>query len=106
MDRNTRVGRIQVEVWGEARRTSFWVHAPKSQDNSLLNRFLWHYDSQKVTWVAAGGFRVLVAALPSERLLALLHGFHETCAVMPLVDCLIEEYPELEPYLAGVTCEQ
>lgn len=105
MNRDTRVGRIRVEVVGAE--ISFWVHAPKSQDDGLFNRFLWHYSSVGVVWwVAAGGLQIFVAAVPSERLLALLHGFHETCAVMPLVDCLIEEYPELEPYLAGVTCEQ
>lgn len=39
---------------------------------------------------------------PSETLLSLLRSFHEHRAAYAVVDRLIEEYPETEPYLAGV----
>ena len=42
---------------------------------------------------------------PSETLLSLLRSFHEHRAAYAVVDRLIEEYPQLEPYLAGVVGE-
>lgn len=39
---------------------------------------------------------------PSERLNDLVHEFHQTRAVAPLLDCLIEEFPELADYTVGL----
>ena len=81
---------VNVWLWQRPRQSIVDVPMVEFRDDLLaFSRSLGHYESLPP---------------PSETLLSLLRHFHEHRAVAPLLDRLIEEYPDLEPYLAGVCC--
>lgn len=97
----TRVGKLEVEVYDNPkphRRTvrysgslmgPFWADPASGGMPVFCPRF----NTGKATFYTTP---------PSETLLILLDHFHETPAVMPLLDKLVEEYPETQLLLDEV----
>lgn len=104
----TRIGRVEVK-WGEHYRVWFWRNEKCTR---LLPASVWRLSDagRCVEFLPAweDSMKDCPASIhnllpPSDTLLSLLRSFHEHRAAYAVVDRLIEEYPELEPYLAGVT---
>ena len=97
-------GKIHVVVtWRNARRSSYGVGVGGEIFHYMNGG--WCYDAaDKYARVFKPnvGSCFKVARVPSDTLLSVIAGFHETLAVDPLVDLLLEEYPdEMTPILAG-----
>ena len=68
--------------------------------NSIATDKGWYFLPRDAASCLAPG--AIPVAPPSERLEALVAAFAHTQHEMALIDALIEEYPDLEPHLAGV----
>lgn len=98
---SVRVGRFVVDVWPDG--ISFWVYPSDTSIDFYSALLLRLTDSENRIYPPDVDEPLDQMPPPSDTLLSLLRSFAEHRAVYAVVDRLIEEYPETEPYLAGVT---
>lgn len=79
-----------------------WTNYDHSSTESML-LVLFRSGDRSAAWPPGKSVDTISLSPPSPTLLALLRSFAEHRAAYAVVDRLIEEYPEFEPYLAGVT---